>query len=81
MSIKSLMYRSNYRGCKESELILGNFARAKLQELTQEQLKEYEDIVSLNDADLMGWIMYGVPLPEEYEDNSVLSMLKEEIGR
>ena len=75
------MYRSNYRGCKESELILGNFARAKLQELTQEQLKEYEDIVSLNDADLMGWIMYGVPLPEEYEDNSVLSMLKEEIGR
>lgn len=48
--IKMLLYKSNYRGCKETDLILGRFAKKYIDEFSDEELIEFEKILSLPDT-------------------------------
>ena len=46
---KMLLYRSIHRGSKETDIILGNFARNFLYQLSHEELLEYKKILDLDD--------------------------------
>ncbi len=52
---KKLLYRASYRGFKEADLLIGGFAKAHLGEMTDNDLDEFEALLTLNDRDLYAW--------------------------
>jgi antitoxin CptB len=55
--LKKLLYQSSHRGCKETDLLLGNFAEKYLATLSSDSLKSYEIILNEADYDIVSWIM------------------------
>ena len=55
--IKKLIYRSNHRGTKEMDLLIGGFANNNLQSLTSEELKEFEILLNFTDRELSSWLV------------------------
>lgn len=55
--LKRLSMRSWRRGLREMDLILGPFSDQKLGELTEVDLKLYDQILEESDRDLYQWIM------------------------
>jgi len=66
--IKRLRMRSMRRGIKEMDLILSAFADAHLEEMTDEGLLLYDQLLSENDHDLYGWVGGQFAVPHEYLD-------------
>lgn len=54
--LKRLRYRSWHRGCKETDIILGNFADDQLERLDPALLDIYERLLDEDDATIWGWI-------------------------
>jgi antitoxin CptB len=54
--IKKLLYKSNYRGCKETDLILGSFAHKYIDALSDNELLDFEVIVNEMDPDILDWL-------------------------
>lgn len=53
--IKRLRYRANHRGIKEMDIILGQFANARLETLSEEMVDQFETLLNENDRDLLIW--------------------------
>ena len=43
--LKKLLYQSLNRGCKETDLIIGQFARLNLKKMTYHELQIFENIL------------------------------------
>ena len=52
---KRLLYRANYRGFKEADLLFGGFAKAHLSEMDEAELDEFEELLKLPDRELYEW--------------------------
>lgn len=74
--LKQLLYRSFHRGCKETDAILGNFARTYLESFTDEQVDQYEAFINEDDWNIYAWVAGDEPFPERHI-NSVTKLLKE----
>jgi antitoxin CptB len=55
--IKKLLYRSNHRGTKEMDLLIGGFAIENLKKLNTEELKEFELLLNFTDKELSSWLV------------------------
>lgn len=64
---KRARFRSWHRGMREMDLILGPFADARIHALTGEDLEQYERLLDIPDADLLGWITGARPVPSDVE--------------
>jgi antitoxin CptB len=64
--IKRLIYRSIYTGTKETDLLLGNFARRNLDGFNDQLLDEYEALIENSDPDLYMWISRRKPAPDAW---------------
>ena len=73
--IKRLKHQSYYRGCKETDIILGLFARAQLDELSAEQVEIYSDLLDENDWDIYAWAQHKKPFDAKYDE--IISMIRE----
>jgi antitoxin CptB len=71
---KRLLYRSVYRGNKENDILLGQFARAHIAEFDAAELDQYERILSAGDNDIYDWVSGKVAVPAE-QDTPVLRRL------
>ncbi len=71
---KRLLYRSVYRGNKENDILLGQFARAHIAEFGAAELDQYERILSAGDNDIYDWVSGKVAVPAE-QDTPVLRRL------
>lgn len=54
--LKRLKYRSWHRGCKETDIVLGNFADKRLEFLTDDALALYQDFLEELDGDIWNWL-------------------------
>jgi antitoxin CptB len=63
--IKKLLYRSNYRGCKETDFLVGNFAKANLDKV--DDLNLYAEFLDERDGDIYDWIMEKTKSPLKYK--------------
>lgn len=73
---RRLLYRSWYCGIKEMDLLMGSFAKAHLDSMTEAQLDSYEALLGMNnDPALYGWIM-GLSEPPPGMHSDVLDMLR-----
>ena len=71
---KRLLYRSVYRGNKENDILLGQFARAHIAEFGAAELDQYESLLSAGDNDIYDWISGRAAVPPE-TDSPVLRKL------
>lgn len=53
---KRLIFRSEHRGTKEMDLLLGSFARKHVPEFDVDELAQYEELLQENDPNLYNWI-------------------------
>ena len=72
---KRILFRSLRRGTKESDLVIGGFARTALAELDGAQLDALETLLDRPDPELLGWVIGLQPVPAEF-DTDVMAMLK-----
>jgi len=63
---KRLIFRSEHRGMREMDLILGPFARTHIADLTGDELDQYESLLEISDADLFHWITGRESVPEPF---------------
>ena len=71
---RKLLFRSEHRGTKEMDVILGTFARKFLPNATDEQVNYYAEVLEENDPDLYNWISGREDLPSQ-KNNPVLKSL------
>lgn len=72
---KRLVYRANYRGFKEADLILGGYAKANIETMSDEDLTTFEQLLEAKDHDIYAWITGSQALPEMY-DTPLFAQLK-----
>ncbi len=71
---KRLLYRSVYRGNKENDILLGQFARAHIGEFGAAELDQYERLLQVGDNDIYDWVA-GKTAPPAEVDTPVLRKL------
>lgn len=54
--LNRIRYRSWHRGCKETDIILGNFCNAFIEEMDAAQLDLFEELLEEDDADIWAWL-------------------------
>ncbi len=64
--IKQLIYRSNHRGCKETDILLGKFIREKIFKFSDEELQSYKLLIAEDDVLIYDWILGKEKVPEIY---------------
>jgi len=64
---KRLLYRANYRGFKEVDLILGGFAKAYIETMSEDELTMFEALLTAKDHDIYDWITGTLPVPTNYD--------------
>ncbi len=74
--IKKLQYRSNHRGTKEMDLLIGGFATENLKKMTLEELKEFEILLNFTDKELSSWLVDNKK-NNDLEKFSISSKIKE----
>ena len=66
---KKLTYRSLNRGCRETDILLGDFAIQNIEEMNETELHVYERFLDEYDGDIYKWLTKQSEMPEEYRDN------------
>ncbi|TYC66197.1 succinate dehydrogenase assembly factor 2 [Stappia sp. BW2] len=64
---KKILFRCWHRGMKEMDLLLGGFADAEIDNLSDEELRELEHLLTAYDQDLYAWMTGRTPLPPEWD--------------
>ena len=63
---KRILFRCWHRGIREMDLVLGSFADAEIETLSEAELDELERIMAEEDNDLVKWVTGEKPVPEEF---------------
>ena len=53
--LKQIIYRSMHRGSKEMDLLLGNFVKKNLQIFNNDELKDLEKLLYIDDEIIYKW--------------------------
>ena len=72
---KKIIYRSNYRGTKEMDNLLGKFVKNYINKLDEKDLKDLEKLLSVDDSNLYNFYN-GFKTDFEIEINQVSEMFK-----
>ncbi len=58
-------YRAAHRGTKEMDWLLGRYASAKLDNMSEAKLSEFEEFLNAPDPELQVWIMDASTVPDD----------------
>ena len=72
---KKIIYRSNYRGTKEMDKLLGAFTNKYLDQLDYEDLNELIKLFEIDDNNLYNFYN-GLDTNIEFEDNKINNLFK-----
>ena len=73
--VRRLIYQASYTGTKETDLLLGHFAKMHLPHLNESDLTDFENLLEAGDPAIYAWEMGNAPLPEAY-DTPVFHLIK-----
>ena len=72
---KKILYRSEYRGIKEMELLLNSFVKKHINDFSIVELKQLDDLLNFDDDNLFKWYLNkGVEI--KIPNNKVSKLLK-----
>lgn len=66
LKIKELLYRSWYRGCKETDILLGEYVRQNHEEFSDSEISLLEELMQESDTDIYNWISGTSQIPSKY---------------
>ena len=72
---KKIIYRSNYRGTKEMDKLLGAFTNKYLDQLNEEDLNELIRLLEIDDNNLYNFYN-GLNTDIKFEDNKINKLFK-----
>tara|TARA_A100001234_G_scaffold193071_1_gene180611 strand:+ start:310 stop:570 length:261 start_codon:yes stop_codon:yes gene_type:complete len=72
---KKIIYRSNYRGTKEMDKLLGAFTNKYLDQLDYEDLNELIKLLEIDDNNLYNFYN-GLETNIEFKDNKINNLFK-----
>jgi len=61
---RRLIFRSDHRGTKEMDLLLGSFAKKHVPSMTEDELAQFDEILKENDPNLYNWVTGKEPEPD-----------------
>ena len=64
---KRLLFRSQHRGTKEADILVGRFAEAHISSLSPDEVTQFESLLQLSDVDLYNWKTGREELPAEHD--------------
>eukprot|EP00166_Cyanidium_caldarium_P001314 ctg_1669.g650 len=75
---RKVLYRSKQTGFLELDLILGNWAEKNLPKMTEQQVEEYEKLISCEVPELYKWLS-GQENPPKNVDGKLFRQIKESV--
>ena len=72
---KKIIYRSNYRGTKEMDKLLGSFTKTYINELSEDDLLKLEKLLNVDDSNLYNFLN-GLETDIVIEENNVTDLFK-----
>ena len=72
---KKIIYRSNYRGTKEMDKLLGAFTKTYINELSLNDLYELDELLNIDDTNLYNYYN-GLNCDIEFKKNNITSLFK-----
>ena len=72
---KKIIYRSNYRGTKEMDKLLGSFTKTYINELSKDDLIKLEKLLDIDDSNLYNFLN-GSKTDVFIEKNNVTDLFK-----
>ena len=72
---KKIIYRSNYRGTKEMDKLLGAFTKKYINQLNQDELIDLEKLLDIDDTSLYNFFN-GIDNEIKFEETRVLKLFK-----
>ena len=73
--LRRLKYQAIYTGMKETDLLLGHFAKTHLESLSDQQLDDFEALLDAGDDRIHAWVMGNEPVPAAY-NTKVFELIK-----
>ena len=73
---KKILYRSNYRGTKELDILLSSFVKKYIDDLSYEELIDLNNFLSIEDEKIYNFYQNNILSPE-IKKNKVLILFKE----
>ena len=72
---KKIIYRSNYRGTKEMDKLLGAFTKKYINQLSQDELIDLEKLLDIDDTSLYNFFN-GIENEIKFDETNVLKLFK-----
>ena len=72
---KKIIYRSNYRGTKEMDKLLGAFTKKYINQLSQDELIDLEKLLDIDDTSLYNFFN-GIENEIKLDETNVLKLFK-----
>jgi|TARA_B100000900_G_scaffold15327_1_gene12166 antitoxin CptB len=72
---KKIIYRSNYRGTKEMDKLLGAFTKKYINQLEEKDLIQLIELLEIDDNNLYNFYN-GLNTDIKFEDNKISSLFK-----
>ena len=73
---KKIIYRSNYRGTKEMDKLLGAFTKKYIEMLKIKDLKDLEELLDIDDTNLYNFYN-NIDCNIKFKDNYINSLFKD----
>ena len=73
---KKIIYRSNYRGTKEMDKLLGAFTKKYIDKLNHNDLADLEELLDIDDNNLYNYYN-GLDCDFEFKKNNITSLFKD----
>ena len=73
---KKIIYRSNYRGTKEMDKLLGAFTKKYIESLNFKDLKDLEELLDIDDTNLYNFYN-NMDCNIKFKDNYINSLFKD----
>ena len=73
--VRRLIYQASYTGMKETDLLLGHFARLHLPGLSDADLTDFENLLAVGDHWIYAWVTGNEAVPDAY-NTPVFKLIK-----
>ena len=73
---KKLMYRSNYRGTKEMDILLSNFVKQHINQFDEVELNELNKFLDFEDDIIFNYYHHGI-VKDNIDKNKISKIFKE----
>ena len=64
---RKMLFRAWHRGMREMDILMGQFADAKLPEMADADLDAFEELMEAPDPEIFKWLTDALPVPAEYD--------------